>query len=201
MESSYFYEYVNLLERVLSFAYLNLYSYGMVEKIVANSDFFKKIEKFKDGFAPIIDDKTLIKSIFDEEDIDMNCVPSYKECMWAAESYLRIQQETKLTLEAIFLYIPIKKMYEYFHLYHEIDFSQIVDEFKVLYKNESVFSLLLSRFDYSLKYVSEKTNVSYESLFSYKQRRRDIKKLSVDSACSIASLFMVRIETLIELKL
>lgn len=201
MNSNYFYEYVNLLERVFSYAHQNLYSHGMVEKKIAYCAFFQKIERYTDGFAPIIEEVALIKNIFDEDNPNIIDIPSFKECMWAAESYLHIQQETRLTFEAIFLYMPIKKMYEYYPLFHEMDFSQIVDEFNDLYKNESVFSLLISRFNYSLKYIAEKANVSYESLFSYKQRRRDIQKISADSACVLASLLKARIETLIELKL
>ena len=201
MNSNYFYEYVNLLERVFSYAHQNLYSYGMVEKKIAYCDFFQKIERYTDGFAPIIEEVALIKNIFDEDNPNITDIPSFKECMWAAESYLHIQQETRLTFEAIFLYMPIKKMYEYYPLFHEMDFSQIVDEFNNLYKNESVFSLLISRFNYSLKDIAQKANISYESLFSYKQRRRDIQKISADSACVLASLLKTRIETLIELKL
>ena len=198
MNSGYFYEYANLLERVFSYAYKNLYSYGMLEKKIAYSSFFQSIEKSDDNGC-IIDERSLIKEVFDLEDVDMYIVPTYKQCMWLAESYLTIQKETHLSFEAIFLYIPIKRMYEYYHLYHEMDFSLIVEEFKEAYKNESIFSILLNRFNYSLKDISRDLGLSYDSLNSYKQRRRNIKKLNVISACKLANFFKVRVETLIEL--
>lgn len=199
--SNYFYEYVNLLERVFSFAYENFYSYGMVERNISYSSFFQELERSNLEKSPIIEEERLIKSIFNEENFDLMKIRSYKECMWIAESYMRIQQQTRLTFEAIFLYIPIKKMYEYYQLFHEMDFSQIVDEFSSLYEKESALSLLLSRFDYSVKYVSRKTGIPYDSLFSYKQRRRDIKKINADSACLLSSILKVRVETLLELKM
>ncbi|MCR5308680.1 MAG: hypothetical protein K6E21_01025 [Bacilli bacterium] len=200
MNSGYFYEYANLLERIFSYAYKNLYSYGMVEKKISNSSFFQAIEK-NDDIGCIIDENSLIKEVFELEDVDMFIVPTYKQCMWIAESYLTIQKETHLTFEAIFLYIPIKRMYEYYPLYHEMDFSEIVDEFNDIYKKESIFSILLSRFNYSLKDISDDLNISYDSLCSYKQRRRDISKIAAGSACKLASIFRVRVETLIELKM
>jgi hypothetical protein len=131
----------------------------------------------------------------------LNSVPSYRECAWAAESYLTIQNETGLTFETIFLVLPIEKMFEYFSLYHEMDFSQIVDEFNEIYKKESILSIVMNRLGYSIKYISESTGLPYDSLSSYKQRRRDIKKMSADSACLLATLLRIRIETLIELRM
>ena len=173
MNSNYFYEYVDLLERILSFAHKNNYSTKLVEKKISNSDFFEKIEKEHNGSASIIDDVSLIREVFNDPNADLVFVPIYNQCMWAAESYLSIQGETKLTFEAIFLYIPIEKMYEYFPLYHEMDFSQIVDEFKKIYSSASILKILLSRYRYSVKCVSEKTGLNYDTLYSYKERRRE----------------------------
>lgn len=198
MNSNYFYEYVELLERVLSVAYKNKYSTKMVERAVAYSSFFQKIEK--DNSAPIIDDKALIQDLFNDEQIDLLSTPTYNQCLWAAESYLQIQQETKLTFELIFLYIPIDIMYSYFSIYHEMDFTHIINEFKRLYEDYSVFDILLKNYNYSVKYVSDYLRLSYDTLYSYKERRRDIKKISAESAFLLANLFKVRVETLLELK-
>ena len=201
MNSHYFYEYVELLERVLSLAYQNKYSTKMVEHVISYSSFFQKIEKEKNEYASIIDDISLIKSLFNEDNIDLSSIPTFNQCLWAAESYLYIQKETRLSFEAIFLYIPIEMMYQYFPLYHEMDFSQIVEEFKRLYKKRSVLDILLSNYNYSVKYIAEKINISYDTLYSYKQRRRDIKKMSADSAYLLANIFKTRIETILELRL
>ncbi len=91
-------------------------------------------------------------------------------------------------------------MYGYFPIFHEMDFSQIINEFKRLYSLNSVLSILLTNYGYSLKYVSKETGISYNSLYSYKERRRDIKKINGKDAYLLASLFRVRIETLLELR-
>ena len=201
MNNNYFYEYVDLLERVLSVAYHNKYSNRMVERAVSYSPFFQKIEKEKDEYASIINDASLMTSLFYDENINLISIPTYNQCLWAAESYLHIQQETRLTFEAIFLYIPIDVMYNYFPLYHEMDFTQIVEEFKRLYKKSSVLDILIENYKYSVKYIADNIGVSCDTLYSYKQRRRDIKKMSAESAYLLANTFKVRVETILELKL
>ncbi len=97
------------------------------------------------------------------------------------------------------MYISITKMYEYFPIYHEMDFSKIIDVFKVEYASESILSKILKKKDLSLKELSTNLDVSYDTLFSLKQRRRDIKKMNVAFVSSLANRLNVRIETLTEL--
>ena len=201
MNNNYLSEYIDLFERLLSTAYLKNYSSRMVERVISYSSFFQRIEKEHDGYASIIDDTSLVRTLYEDSSIDLMEVPSFNQCAWAAESYIRIQEETHLTFEAIFLYIPIDKMYTYFVLYHEMDFSQIVDEFKSRLEANSVLDVLLSQHDISLKDIAEELGISYETLYSYKQRRRDIKKMPADLAYSLANILKVRLETLLELKL
>lgn len=200
MNNNYLYEYVNDLERVFSVSYNKEYSIDAIQKRVSYSGFFQSIEKSNYPSAPIITDKDLIKSLFPELDISLVDIPIYNQCLWAAEAYLRIQDFSKLTFEAIFLYIPINKMYDYFSIYHEMDFSQIVDEFKRLFAAKSVLSLLLDKYHYSVRELSYMTNIPYDTLISLKQRKRDIKKVNIETVVIIADALHVRVETLAELK-
>ena len=201
MNSNYLYEYASLLEKVLSTGYYLNYSPVALERLISYSPYFQAIENDKESFSPIINDSVLIKSLFSEQDININDIPSYNQCLWAAEAYLRIQGSTGLTFEAIFLYIQISKMYSLFPLYHEMDFSQIIDEFNCLYKNESVLSILLKKYKYSLKDVSMKCKIPYVTLSSLKQRKRDIKKANVEAIISLAKVFKVRVETIAEISI
>lgn len=198
MNSNYLYDYVNLLERVFSFGYQTNYSTSAIERMISYSSFFQKIEKNE---SPLINDSLLLANLFQENNINLETLPVYNQCIWAAEAYLRIQNECRLSFEAIFLYIPINKMYDYFPLYHEMDFSHIINEFISLYKKKSVFSLLLEKYNFTLNNVSKDIGISYETLYSLKQRRRDIKKISVEMGKAISDYFNVRLETLTEIKL
>lgn len=197
MNSQYLYEYSNVLERILSVCYEYNYSTSSLERLISYSSYFQDVEKDKNTFAPIINDGKLIKEFFPNLKIDLLKMPSYNQCLWAAESFLRIQGETGLTFECIFLYIPINKMYEYFPLYHEMDFSHVIKEFKRLYDEKSPLGLLVEKYHYSLNDVAKEIGVSYDTLSSLKQRRRDIKKTSVDIVVRLAHIFNVRVETII----
>ena len=199
MNNYYLRDYSSHLERVLSTGYKLQYSTKAIERAVAYSSFFQRVEKDYLDFAPMIDEESLIRSIFPEIQFDINVAPTYKQCLWAAESYMNIQGATRLTFEAIFLYIPIQKMYEYFDIYHEMDYSQIIDEFKRLYSLKSVLEIIVDKYNFSLKEISEQTGVSYDTLFSLKKRRKDIKKLNVQTASLLSSILRVRIETLTEI--
>ena len=198
MNSQYLYEYSNVLERVLSFGYEYNYSTPSLERLISYSSYFQSIEKDSSGFAPIINSDELIKELLPDVKADLLNVRSYNQCLWAAETYLRIQGTTGLTFECIFLYIPINKMYEYFPLYHEMDFSHIIKEFKRLFNEKSVLGLLIEKYHYSLTDIAKQIDVSYNVLTSLKQRKRDIKKTSVETVIKLSQVFNVRIETIAE---
>ena len=91
-------------------------------------------------------------------------------------------------------------MYHYFPLYHEMDFAQIINEFLRLYSLESVLSLLLKKYHYSLRKVSEKTNIPYDTLYSIKQRRRELSKTSFEVLFKLSKIFNVRLETISQIR-
>lgn len=201
MNDYYLYDYSNLLERVFSYAYKYRYSMDDLERSISYSSFFQEIEKDGGKQPPPISDIKLVSSIYPEASSGIDDLPIFNQCLWASESYLWIQEATKLTFEAIFLYLPISKMFFYFPVYHEMDFSQIVNEFKRLFGEKTILSILLDKYGYSLKQLSEMTNIPYETLKSYKNRKRDIKKADVSLLYKLASFFHVRIETIAEIEL
>lgn len=82
-----------------------------------------------------------------------------------------------------------------------MDFSQIVKEFKRLYEEKSAFNLLINNYQFKIKDISKITNISYETLVSLNNRRRDIKKVNVEVVSKLARFLRVRVETLSEIKL
>ena len=201
MNSRHIEEYITPFERVLSYGHKHEYISSLMERSISYSPFFQDIENDIFGLSPIISEEFLVNSIFGLSDAKTIGLPVYNQCLWAAEAYLRIQGKTYLTFECIFLYIPIKKMYQYFPLYHEMDFSQIVDEFVRLYKEKSVISILSKNYRYSTNDLCEKTGIPYSTLYSLKQRRRNILKLNFESVSKLARVFNVRMETISELKI
>ena len=202
MRTSELDNYVEILERVFSFGVYHKYALTFIRDSISQSKFFQAVES--NSYSSIVYQiaEDVAKEIYYErKEISFKDVPIYTECLWAAEAYCKIQEHSKLTFEAIFLYIPLDSMFSYFHLYHEMDITRIVEEFDRLYNSRSTLSLLLDKYGYSLKYLSKITNVSYQTLASFNTRRRDIKKCDVQVLKNIANALNTRIETLAELKL
>lgn len=200
MNNQFLYEYSENLEKIFEIALQEKYSLLALEREIAYSSYFQKIETDVDNTPPIIEEQVLVNKIFSDIKLKSYDAPRLTECMWAAEAYLRIQGETRLTFEAIFLWLPIKKMFELFPLYHEMDFSQIIQEFMIRQMEKSIFAILLWKFGYSVREVEEKTGIPYETLYSLKRRRRDIKKVNVEVVSALAKLFRVRIDTIAEIE-
>ena len=196
MESSEFYRYVNMLERVLSFGYKTKYTFNVIEHYISHSSFFLVLEKDVIDSALFMSDEQLVKSIYSDS-IPLNEVPVYRQCLWAAEAYLTILKETHLAFEAMFLYLPLEKMYQMFDLYHEMDFSLVVEEFNNERQSSSILEKVLQKYHLSISKVSKETNIPYATLSSLKEKQRDMKKTNLETAVKLAAYFRIRVETLL----
>ena len=192
MENTYIEERINNLERILSTGYKYEYALDFIERGISYCSYFQMIERHQNPF-PL--SSALVDSIYYDIKVDHDEVPTYRECLWAAEAYVRIQNHTRLSFEAIFLIMPLKEMYNTFPLYHELDFSKIIEHFMNKQKEKTIFSLLLKKYGYKLDYVAKKVDISINTLYSFKQGKRDMKKANVDLVQKLASFFNVRIET------
>ena len=201
MNENYVFEYSDLLARILSIGFYKGYTNSYIERSISYSTFFLNVEKDAYMLAPITTDKSLVKSIFPELKENFTEMSIYDQCLWAAEAYMRIQGKTQLTFECIFLYFPIKKMYEYFPIYHEMDFRRIIERFDELYAKQSAFSIIVNKFGYSLEDISKKTGISYDTLYSLKSRRRDIRKINIETASKLSLFLHMRMETICEIKI
>lgn len=201
MNSNYVFEYSDLLARILSIGYAKQYITGSIERAISYSSYFQQIEKDSYSFAPLVTDISLVRSVFPDLKDDFTEMPIYTWCLWAAEAYMRIQGKTRLTFECIFLYFPIEKMYEYFPVYHEMDFPRIIERFDELYAKQSAFSIIVNKFGYSLEDISKKTGIPYDTLYSLKSRRRDIRKINIETASKLSLFLHIRMETICEIKI
>ena len=199
MNSLYFEEYANLLERAFSFAYKKNYSWEALQRKISYSPFFQALELPGNQGAPIIGEEELLRSLFPDLTIDLEDLPVYSPCRWAAESYLHILIHSGLSFEAIFLHLPISRMLSYFPLYHEMDASALLNEFDRLKDVHTVFALLVEKYAYSLTEVAKQTGIPYPTLDSWKKGKRDIRKGAVENIQKLASFFHVRIETIAQL--
>ena len=67
--------------------------------------------------------------------------------------------------------------------------------------DKSNLFLLLEKYSTSVQSISNYSDIPYATLYSLKQRRRDIKKLNIESVYKLSRYLDARIETISELKI
>ena len=191
-------EIINTLAIVLSIGHAYKYSEEAIMKRIAYSLYFSCIEKNKDDPILYVDEQSLISSIYYDANIASYDSILYNQSLWLSELYVRIQRQTNMTFEGIFLYLPLSKGYRMFPLYHEMDFSQGVDYFLSLLHNQSILSLIMKKKALSIDEVAKASGLSYVMISSLKQRKKDISKVAASNLLAMASYLGVKTETLIK---
>ena len=191
-------EIINTLAIVLSIGHAYKYSEEAIMKRIAYSHYFSCIEKNKDDPILYVDEQSLISSIYYDANIASYDSILYNQSLWLSELYVRIQRQTNMTFEAVFLYLPLNKGYGMFPLYHEMDFSQGVDYFLSLLHNQSILSLIMKKKALSIDEVAKASGLSYVMISSLKQRKKDISKVAASNLLAMASYLGVKTETLIK---
>lgn len=195
-----FYNYqksVNDLTLVLSLAYFHHFSFKAIEKRIVQSKYFSLFTSDfinKESYATSYD---ILKEIFPDVDIDENIDIFYNELEWVSMMYIYIISKTNFNFETIFCYIHINDAIKMYKLYHEMDLSLSYDEFNKLRKEKSIIKIRMKELEYTNEFVSKNVNLSYSMINSLKNRKRDIKKVDVNSALKLANLLKINVETLI----
>lgn len=190
-------EMIETLALVLSCGYTHKFNGEVIEKRIANSSYFISIENSKENSFIYKTADSIVRNIYFDIELSNDDFKLYNQSLWLSELYIRIQKETKMTFEAIFIYLPIDKGYEMFVLYHEMDFSQAVDYFISLREKRSILSILMKNKGISIGTLSDASGLSYSMISSLKRREKDITKVSASNFIQISSYLGVRPETLL----
>lgn len=188
---------IDTLGEILSIAYHHEYATSVIESRIAHSPFFIAIEQNIDSPTLYMSSSKLINSIFYDIKIDGK-IELFNQTLWAAELYIRIQDKTHLTFEAIFLYLPLEKAYEMYSVYHEMDFSQSVNYFMSLKKENSVLSMAMRKNKINGHELAKCCNLSYPTISALRQEKRDINKVQAKSLYKISNCLHLRLESLLK---
>ena len=192
-----FENYIDVFSDVLSIAYEYKYSLKVIEKRIVYSPYFSILQNNIDDPILYATKKDILRQFFIDFDIDFTRIKKYNECLWVSEAYLNIMEHSGCTIEVIFLYIPLKDMYNYFSIYHEMDFSQIRKRFTELYSQTSILSIASKRIGKTLQTISLETDISYSMLSALSSRQRDIKKLNGIHLYKLSQSLQLKIESLL----
>lgn len=116
---------------------------------------------------------------------------------WISQAYIYLQDNFNITFELLFMYFPFKKMKEMFNLYHEMDNTHLAIYLKELMNDKNPLAKVLEVRKMSIKKLSDLTNISRNTLASYKYGKRMLKEMSLENGIRIANALKIKPKSLL----
>lgn len=178
--------------------HMNLTSFT---NVLAKSDLVAKIERdqYDEYFNKSI--KDIMYQITNNEPMLHESYGIYNDAYWCGFSYFNLYQKLHKPFAYIFLKLPLTKMMDFYPIFHEMDFSSLVDCFQKIEKNKTILRILCKNRHCSLKKLSEKTGIKVATLSRYNASDEALYKGSFQNIIKIASYFDVPISTFVQYSL
>ena len=196
LADDYMQKYENVLTYILGRSITKGYSFSFIERSIAYSITFSEFEKSNVTRIAFSSNEELYRELFSDDNND------YKESRydiygWLGYVYMHLFFRFKITFEMLFIALPIETAISMYPLYHEMDITHLCDYFAEVLRPSSL-SLVMKKRGFTMKKLSEASNVPFATIRSLKLGYRDIDKLEVFKTVLIASVLNVKIETLLK---
>ena len=183
------YNIKDLFARLFVLAIQNKINFYSFTHHLERSEFVLKIEEneYDDYF-----NKDILTIFFD---ITNNHIQSdtsygiYNDAYWCGYQYFELHKSLHKPFSFIFLKLPLAKMIELYLIYHEMDFSSLLDYFDMVNKRKTILRLLCEQKGCSLTELSVKTGVNKATLSKYNASDDSIYKGSLENVYKIAKYF------------
>lgn len=191
----YIEKYQSALERLLSKTIGLHFSFSFIERKIAYSDVFSEFEKSNVTLIAFNDNERIYDAIFGNSDNDL-LMEDDAIYSWLSFVYIHLFLKFKVTFEMLFMALPLKKALNMFHLYHEMDITQVDKVFDDAIIPSSLSCVMDSK-KITVRQLSEKTRIPFATIRSLKYGYRSIDKLEASKLISIAFALNVKTETLL----
>ena len=164
------YELDNLREtfsRLFVLAVRNKINFKSFTNMLSNSSFINAIEKntFNDLFNKPIE--TLLLSITGFAVKEDNSYGIYNDAYWCGQNYFDLHIKTKKSFSYIFLKIPFEELMNVYSIFHEMDFTSLLDYFHKKEKEKTILRILCEEKRCSLNDLCKATSLSLNTLRKY----------------------------------
>ena len=196
LADDYIEKYQNVLTYILGRSIIHGFSFSFIERNIAYSITFSEFEKSNVTHIAFDPNENIYKELFDDENNGYEENP-YDIYGWLGHVYIYLFLEFKITFEMLFIALPIETAIQMYPVYHEMDISQLKNYFLERLQPSSL-SLIMKKRNFTMKQLSERTNIPFATIRSLKLGYRDIDKLEVFKTVLIASALNVKIESLLK---
>lgn len=181
---------INFLEELFALLFANAKDYGfsnqVLEDKITSSPFINTLEK-GDANLYLTPMSKIIADILgiNENKVATNTFDSVG--FWLGYLYMKLFTIYRKSFNYIFLYLPIEKAENMFHLYHEMDWGQSFNRFEELEKECTILSKLLKIKKTTMDTLSIRTGINKNTIMKYCQDNEYIYGAGLDNIYSIST--------------
>lgn len=180
-----------LFARLFVIAFQNKMNLSAFVYKLSKSELIKAIESKE--YTDYLD-KSLPDIFFDITGNRVNEDNSYgvfNDAYWCGYAYYDLFLRTKKPFAYIFLKLPLTKMVDIYSVYHEMDFSALLEYFAKLCEEKTILRILCENHKISLRKLSLLTGISLATLSKYNADDDSLYKASFQNVIKISNYFNV----------
>lgn len=144
----------------------NGFRYEYIDSKVIYDSFFSFLENNDIEVFVRMPIESIVKTVFHKEIYINYAKPLKAELVWAGEIYITIAANCNVSLQQVFIQIPLSQMISLFDIYHEMSNFEMVKLYKE-YKKKSILKTMLKDKKYSIRKVAFLTGINQKTLLSY----------------------------------
>ena len=115
----------------------------------------------------------------------------YNDAYWSGQNYFDLHLKTNKSFSYIFLKLPFDKMMDIYTIFHEMDFTSLVDYFNKRCEEKTIVRLLCEKAKKSLNDISKETLIPLSTLKKYNESDGILYNASFQNISKLVSFFNV----------
>ena len=178
--------------RLFVLAVTNKMNLTSFTNLLEKSDYVSLIEK--DKYDPSLNKslEILFYEITGFEIKEDNSYGVYNDAYWCGQNYFDLHLKTKKSFSYIFLKLPLETMINIYTIFHEMDFSSLVDYFHQKCEEKTILRLLCEKENKSLPDISRGTLIPLSTLKKYNMSDKYLYKASFQNIAKLVSFFDIK---------
>ena len=113
----------------------------------------------------------------------------YNDAYWSGQNYFDLHLKTNKSFSYIFLKLPFDKMMDIYTIFHEMDFTSLVDYFNKRCEEKTIVRLLCEKAKKSLNDISKETLIPLSTLKKYNESDEILYNASFQNISKLVSFF------------
>ena len=177
--------------RLFVLAVRNKINFKSFTNMLSNSSFIEAIEKdkYNDLFNKPIEALLFLITGFEAK--EDNSYGIYNDAYWCGQNYFDLHIKTKKPFVYIFLKLPLDELMNVYSIFHEMDFTSLLEHFHRKEKEKTILRILCEEKRCSLNDLCKATSLSINTLRKYNSSDNNLYNASFQNIAKLIWYFDV----------